>query len=772
MFSIYRAGAHMRAALGFLLLAGIASSASADVVTLNLAKSADAFNTSPTAPYPDGNYVNLSTNPSAFVVWHRYITSAAAYSNKRAAIDFVLPPVLLQPNIVINSAILTLPLNNESSSVYGTFVVHGIPSTSAPFTLADFPQNNPVATQPIVPLACCAAPPRVIEVKSWVQQRRDAGFDRAAFQLSASSDWGFNIAIYPSATLTVNYSAVIGSAPTLDMLAPSSGSAFVQGEQITFSAVANDAEDGSLDASIEWASSINGSLGTGSTVLTTALNKGSHVITARVTDSNGNVISKALNLTILPNTNTPPTITVAMPAENSTSMQDSYVFFQATASDFEDGNITAAIVWTSSLNGALDTGGNFGRAALSIGAHVITASITDSQGNTTTAVRNITVQAPANMVPTVSIASPTNGASLTAGVSFTLSGYANDPQQGNMSSSIQWLLNGTTVIATGASGTATISNPGSYSIVARVTDNGGLTGSQTVNVTVASGPPPPPADYCTLRSNSANSEHIAGVRSGTTFNNSGANINGYVNFTGLTFHWPVGSNPLTLVPGFSSSSHLVRWVVWIDLNRDRVFSANEQRYYAMSSLTINTSIVIPVGTALRPDAHARGVELRHDAPGLRHVPVRRSRGLHGEHRLDVGHAHLLRVARYQLVERVAPVLPDQQQHLAAHGQQRRVSRLHGGLADFAAARLQLHRRLPVFRGRRDADGILERVDRLQQRRHVRGVGADVELQLVRQLHVQRLRRADQPESRAEDAHAHPDEAWQRADVGVRDVRVR
>src|ERR1044071_8064779 len=120
MRSIYRAGARMRTTLGVLWLAGIASPASADVVTLNLAKSADAFNTSPTIPYPDANYGNLSTNPSVFVVWHRYITSAAVYSDKRAAIDFVLPPALLQPNVVINSATLTLPLNNESSTGYGT----------------------------------------------------------------------------------------------------------------------------------------------------------------------------------------------------------------------------------------------------------------------------------------------------------------------------------------------------------------------------------------------------------------------------------------------------------------------------------------------------------------------------------------------------------------------------------------------------------------------------------------------------------------------------
>jgi hypothetical protein len=393
----------------------------------------------------------------------------------------------------------------------------------------------------------------------------------------------------------VNYSTVIGSAQTLDVLAPSSGSSFVQGEAFTFSAVASDAEDGNLDASIEWSSNLNGNLGTGATVATSSLSAGSHVITARITDSDGNVVTKTLNLAILPNTNTPPTVSITAPADNATFTQGSFIQFLATAADVEDGNLTAAISWTSSLNGALGTGGNITRS-LSIGSHVITATVVDSQGNTTSTVRSISVQAPVNTAPTVSIASPANGASLSAGVSFTLSASANDAEQGNLSSSIQWLLNGSTIIANGASASATISNPGSYSIVARVTDAGGLTGSQTINVTVESAP----ASYCSLRANYPNYEYIAGVRSGTTVNNSGANINGYQDFTGVTFPWPVGSNPLTLVPGFSSSTYTERWAVWIDLNRDKVFGANELLYSGMSPSTINTSIAIPAGTASGP----------------------------------------------------------------------------------------------------------------------------------------------------------------------------
>ena len=134
------------------------------------------------------------------------------------------------------------------------------------------------------------------------------------------------------------------------------------------------------------------------------------------------------------------------------------------------------------------------------------------------------------------------------------------------------------------------------SITAKVTDNGGLTCSAVTNVNVGT----PPADYCALRANTPNYEYIAGVRSGSTVNHSGANINGYQNFTGITFNWPIGSNPLTLVPGFSSGSYQERWAVWIDLNKDKVFSASELLYSGMSASTINATLVIPAGSPTGP----------------------------------------------------------------------------------------------------------------------------------------------------------------------------
>src|SRR5207249_3781688 len=59
------------------------------------------------------------------------------------------------------------------------------------------------------------------------------------------------------------------------------------------------------------------------------------------------------------------------------------------ATDAEDGDLSAAIQWTSSLDGALGTGGLVLVPSLSIGTHTLTAVVTDGDGATATT--NVTV---------------------------------------------------------------------------------------------------------------------------------------------------------------------------------------------------------------------------------------------------------------------------------------------------------------------------------------------------------------------------------------------
>ena len=61
-----------------------------------------------------------------------------------------------------------------------------------------------------------------------------------------------------------------------------------------------------------------------------------------------------------------------------------------SASDAEDGNLTDSLVWKSELDEDIGSGGSFS-AVLNEGTHTITASVTDSDGNTSSQFITITV---------------------------------------------------------------------------------------------------------------------------------------------------------------------------------------------------------------------------------------------------------------------------------------------------------------------------------------------------------------------------------------------
>jgi hypothetical protein len=93
-----------------------------------------------------------------------------------------------------------------------------------------------------------------------------------------------------------------------------------------------------------------------------------------------------------PPPNNPPSVTITSPTDGSTFNEEASIPFTGTASDVEDGDLTASLVWTSSLDGQIGTGGRFS-AELSVGTHTVTASVTDSGGLTGSASITVTVQA-------------------------------------------------------------------------------------------------------------------------------------------------------------------------------------------------------------------------------------------------------------------------------------------------------------------------------------------------------------------------------------------
>lgn len=93
------------------------------------------------------------------------------------------------------------------------------------------------------------------------------------------------------------------------------------------------------------------------------------------------------------------------------------------------------------------------------------------------------LQASSNVAPTVTISSPASGASFTTGTNITFTGTATDPEQGNLSSQINWTSNLDGALGTGATFQRSLS-AGSHTVTASVADSAGLTGSASVTISV------------------------------------------------------------------------------------------------------------------------------------------------------------------------------------------------------------------------------------------------------------------------------------------------
>ena len=274
--------------------------------------------------------------------------------------------------------------------------------------------------------------------------------------------------------------AVADTPPTIAIEAPAGNDSFTTSDDISFLGEASDVDDGDLSSSILWTSDRDGVLGTGAS-LTKKLSRGTHVITASVTDSATTARTASLTLSV---GNSPPAVSIQSPADGSTFSTSAQISFRATAGDFDQGDLTGSIVWTSSISGGIGTGGNLTRS-LPSGIHVITAHITDADGATVSTSVSVSVGSSA---PTVSIQSPSNGAGFTTSQMVSFQGTASDPDDGSLSGAISWTSDRDGALGTGTAVTRRLSK-GTHVITAGVTDSDGMTSVATVTIAVANSAP-------------------------------------------------------------------------------------------------------------------------------------------------------------------------------------------------------------------------------------------------------------------------------------------
>ena len=186
--------------------------------------------------------------------------------------------------------------------------------------------------------------------------------------------------------------------------------------------------------------------------------------------------------------NAKPEVVITTPSNGSTFVTAANITINAAAAD-SDGTISSVEFYQGAtlLGTATTSPYSVTWNAVPVGTYQLTAKAFDNVGafKTSTAV-NITVNNPGNVAPTVSLTSPTGGASYQAPANIVLNATAND-SDGTVSRVD--FYQGSTLIGTDATSPYSVNwtgvSAGGYSLTAVATDNAGATTtSSPVSITV------------------------------------------------------------------------------------------------------------------------------------------------------------------------------------------------------------------------------------------------------------------------------------------------
>jgi plastocyanin len=191
------------------------------------------------------------------------------------------------------------------------------------------------------------------------------------------------------------------------------------------------------------------------------------------------------SVTVRAAANQPPTVSLTAPADGATFSTADTITFSANASD--DAGVSRVEFYSDgNLIGSADTTAPYSvTGSLPAGQHTITAKAFDGPGlSATSAARTITVNAPANQPPTVSLTGPANGAAFSTTDTITFSANASDDAGVNR---VEFYSDGGLIgTATSAPYQVTATLPaGQHTITAKAFDGPGLsTTSGSVSITV------------------------------------------------------------------------------------------------------------------------------------------------------------------------------------------------------------------------------------------------------------------------------------------------
>lgn len=173
---------------------------------------------------------------------------------------------------------------------------------------------------------------------------RDA-LDATAFDLgSAGRDVAFGYGLVQAADAIAYLGGGVtppdNTAPIVEITSPASGATYTEGDTVSFTGSASDAENGDLSSSIVWTSSIDGLIGSGASAAY-ALSVGTHTIIASVEDSAGAPASDSISVTVTSSSGTGDgALTVTVSTDKPTYVKNEYAAITVAVTD--DGGAAVA----------------------------------------------------------------------------------------------------------------------------------------------------------------------------------------------------------------------------------------------------------------------------------------------------------------------------------------------------------------------------------------------------------------------------------------------
>ncbi|MEM9884318.1 MAG: Ig-like domain-containing protein [Bacteroidota bacterium] len=298
-----------------------------------------------------------------------------------------------------------------------------------------------------------------------------------------------------STLITTNNSS--NTPPSVSFTAPFDGQNFITGNTLNVSATASDS-DGFVSGVEFFYNGVSQGIDNIAPYQWTVFNLAAGTQTLRVvaTDNNGATAEQTITINVS-SPNAPPSVSFIFPNNGQIFNAGDNLNVNVSASD-SDGSVAGVELFYDNISQGTVSSSPYQWTIfnLAAGTHNLRAEATDDDGAISQTAITITVNAPANVPPTVSFINPNDGQAFTAGTTLNVEASASD-SDGNITG-VELFYNGISQgVVNSIPYTWTIPNlaSGAQSLQAIATDDDGATAQQTISIFVNAANVPPTLSF-------------------------------------------------------------------------------------------------------------------------------------------------------------------------------------------------------------------------------------------------------------------------------------